>query len=328
MKAIICTKYGPPEVLQLKEVDNPIPKDDEVLVRIHAVPVTTEDPLNRRGRPYYARIFTGFVRPKNAVLGAEFSGQIASIGKDVTLFKVGDQVIGSTGTNYGCYAEYVCLPESGLLAIKPANVTHEEAAPVCAALAAWNFLKDQANLQSGHRVLINGASGSVGTAAVQLAKYSGAEVTGVCSTPNLELVLSLGADSVIDYTQEDFTKNEQTYDVIFDAAAKSSYLRCINSLKKGGVYLSTVPGLTILLQMLWTSMIGSKKAGFSATGLRPVVERLVLLRELVEIVGAGKIKTVIDRTYPLEQIVEAHRYVEQGHKKGNVVITVEHNNET
>jgi NADPH:quinone reductase-like Zn-dependent oxidoreductase len=327
MKAIVCKKYGPPDVLQLKEVEKPVPKENEVLIRIHAVAVTTEDPLNRKGEPFFARVFTGLIRPKNPILGNEFAGEIEAVGGvDVKLFKEGDQVLGSTGTDFGCYAEYVCMPEEGLLAIKPANLTWEEAAPVCGALAAWNFLKDMANIQSGQKVLINGASGSVGTSAVQLARFFGAEVTGVCSTANLDMVRSLGADKVIDYTKEDFTQTGQTYDIIFDAVSKSSFSRCKGSLTQNGVYLSTVPGLPILLQMLWTSKIGSKKAKFSATGLRPVPERLVFLKELIELIEAGKLKSIVDRRYPFEEIAEAHRYVEKGHKKGNVVITLEHNN--
>ncbi|MFX1265552.1 MAG: NAD(P)-dependent alcohol dehydrogenase, partial [Promethearchaeota archaeon] len=217
---------------------------------------------------------------------------------------------------------------------KPANITYEEAAPVCGALAAWNLLKNIASIQSGQKVLINSVSGSVGTAAVQIAKYFGAEVTGVCSTTNLELVKSLGADKVIDYTEEDFTQSGGTYDVIYDTydtydtIVNNSFAHCKGSLTQRGVYLSAVPTLAILLQMLWTSKIGGKKAIFSATGLRPVRERLVFLRELVELIEAGKIKSVIDRTYPLEQIAEAHRYVEKGYKKGNVVITLKHNNKT
>jgi NADPH:quinone reductase-like Zn-dependent oxidoreductase len=328
MKAIVCTEYGPPDVLQLKEVKKPTPKEDEILIRICAVAVTTEDPLNRKGEPFFARVSTGLIRPKNPILGAEFAGEIEAVGVDVKRFKEGDQVFGSTGTAYGCYAEYVCMPEEGFLAIMPSNMSYEEAAPICGALAAWNFLIDKAKIQSGQKVLINGASGSLGTAAVQIAKHFGAEVTGVCSTANLELVKSLGADKVIDYTQEDFTKTGQTYDIIFDAVSKSSFSRCKGSLTQEGLYLSTVVELPILLQMLWTSKIGSKKAIFSATGLRPVPERLIFLKELKELIETGKIKSVIDRRYSLEQIAEAHRYVEKGHKKGNVVITVEHNNKT
>jgi NADPH:quinone reductase-like Zn-dependent oxidoreductase len=220
------------------------------------------------------------------------------------------------------------MPEEGFLAIKPANMTYEEAAPVCGAITAWNYLRDKANIQSGQKVLINGASGSVGTSAVQIAKYFGAEVTGVCSTTNLELVKSLGADKIIDYTKEDFTKTGQTYDIIFDVVGKSSFPRCKSLLTPKGVFLSTVLRLPILLHMLWTSMIGTKKAKFSATGLRPVPERLIFLKELINLIKVGNIKSVIDRRYPLEQIAEAHRYVEEGHKKGNVVITLEHKNQT
>jgi NADPH:quinone reductase-like Zn-dependent oxidoreductase len=224
------------------------------------------------------------------------------------------------------------MAKEGFLAIKPANLSFEEAAPVCGALAAWNFLKDKANIQRGQKVLINGACGSVGTAAVQLAHYFGAEVTGVCGPANLELVKSLGADKVIDYTKEDFTQSGQSYDIIFDAVSvydavsKRSFSCCKGSLRQKGVYLSFVFGLPILLQMLWTSKVGSKKAIFSATGLRPVPERLDFLKELIELTEAGKIKPIIDRRYRLEQIVEAQRYVETGQKTGNVVITVKHNN--
>ena len=328
MKAIVYTEYGPPDVLQLKEVEKPSPKDDEVLIKIFATTVNQTDPVARKGEPFFARFYTGLIRPKNHILGNELAGEIESVGKDVKLFKEGDQVFG-TGTGYGAYAEYICLPEEGTtLAIKPANMTYEEAAGCDGVLTALPFLRDKGNIQNGQKVLINGASGGVGTAAVQLARYYGAEVTGVCSTTNLELVESLGADKVIDYTKEDFTKSGQTYDIIFDAVSKSSFSRCKSSLKQRGVYLSTVPTLAILLQMLWTSMIGTKKAIIAFTGLRPASERtkdLIFLKELSE---AGKIKSVIDRRYPLEQIAEAHRYVEKGHKKGNVVITVEHNNKT
>lgn len=325
MKAIVWTKYGPADVLQLKEVAKPIPKDNELLVRIYATPVSVAFCAMRKG-PILARPFTGLTRPKNPIPGAEFAGEIEAVGKDVKLFREGDQVFGSTGLGFGCYAEYKCLPEEGVLAMKPANMTYEEAAAgLGEALTALAFLRDKGKIQSGQRVLINGASGSIGTFAVQLAKYFGAEVTGVCSTTNLEMVKSLGADQVIDYTTEDFTKSGQTYDVVFDAVGKSSFLRCKGSLRQRGVYLATTPTLAHILQMLWTSMVGSKKAMFWNAGLKPsseVAKDLVFLKELFE---AGKIRSVIDRSYPLEQIAEAHRYVETGHKKGNVVITVEHN---
>jgi NADPH:quinone reductase-like Zn-dependent oxidoreductase len=325
MKAIVATKYGSPDVLQLREVAKPSPKEDEVLIRIFATAVTTAACAMRKG-PLMARPFTGLTRPKNPIPGTDLAGEIEAVGRDVERFKEGDQVFGGTDLGFGCYAEYICLPEEDALAIKPANLTYEDAAAIIdGAITALPFLRDKGKIQSGQKVLINGASGGIGTAAVQLAKYFGAEVTGVCSTANLELVKSLGADKVIDYTREDFTKSGQTYDIIFDVVGKSSFSRCQGSLKQNGIYLTTVYGLPILLQMLRTSMIGSKKAILMLAGMRSSSEKtadLVFLKELVE---AGKIKPVIDRRYPLEQTAKAHRYVEKGHKKGNVVITVEHN---
>jgi len=323
MKAIVCIKYGSPDVLQLKEVEKPTPKDSEVLIRIYAASVTAADGMIRKGTPFYGRLFIGLMRPKNPIPGTGLAGEIEAVGKDVKLYNEGDQVFGETGLGFGAHAEYVCVPEEGVLAAKPANMTYEEAAPVCdGALTSLSFLKDIGKIQSGQSVLINGASGSLGTAAVQVAKEFGAKVTGVCSTANLEMVKSLGADKVIDYTKEDFTKTGQTYDIIYDSVGKSSFSRCKDSLTQKGVYVSPVLGLPLLLQMIWTSMIGSKKAKFSATGIRPVSELRILLKELKEFIEAGKIKSVIDRRYPLEQIAEAHSYVEKGHKKGNVVITL------
>jgi NADPH:quinone reductase-like Zn-dependent oxidoreductase len=327
VKAILHTAYGPPDELELKEVEKPVPKDNEILIKIRATTVTTSD-CNIRNLTFVPKVFLlpmrmefGLLKPKDNILGFDLAGNVEAVGQDVTRFKKGEQIFGTTEPAYGAHAEYVCLPEDGVLAPKPANMTYEEAATIpVIANTALHFIRDMGNVQAGNQVLINGASGGIGTFAVQLAKYYGAEVTGVCSTTNLELVKSLGADHVVDYTKEDFTKAGQTYDVIFDAVAKSSFSRCKNSLKKDGIYLVTVPKLAVLFQMLWTSKIGSQKVKME--GAPAKVENLFFLKELVE---AGKLKTVIDRRYPLEQTAEAFKYVETGHKKGNVVITVEHN---
>jgi NADPH:quinone reductase-like Zn-dependent oxidoreductase len=319
MKAIVYTKFGPSEVLHLQEVAKPTPKADEVLIKIHATTVVKEDP-DMRASPG----FNGFLKPRHPILGQEMAGEIESIGRDVTRFKPGDQVFGFD--MFGAYAEYKCMPENGALTIKPANISYEDAASVPnGALTALPFLRDKGNIQSGQTVLIYGASGSVGAAAVQMAKYYGAEVTGVCSTANLEWVKSLGADHVIDYTQEDFTKNNKTYDIIFDTVGKRSFSECKGSLTDKGIYLTTVPTPAIMLQALWTAKIDRKKVKFAAAGLRPASEKIKDLVFITELIEAGKIKAVIDRRYPLDQIAEAHRYVEQGHKKGNVVITLDRN---
>ena len=325
MKAILHTKYGPPDELQLKEVEKPVPKEDEVLIKIHATTVTTTD-CNIRNSTFVPTLFLlpsrmqlGFNKPKINILGVELAGDIEAAGVDVKRFKKGDQVFGTPGPPLGAHAEYICMPENGVLTTKPANMTYEEAASIpLAANTALYFIRDQGNIQAGQKVLINGASGGIGTFAVQLAKYYGAEVTGVCSTTNVEMVKSLGADMVIDYTKEDLTKSNERYDVIFDVVGKISFSRCKNSLKKKGIYLTTLPTMAIILQTIWTSMIGGKKVKFGDAV--PKVENIIFLKELIE---AGIIKPVIDRIYPLEQTAEAFRYVEKGHKKGNVVITVE-----
>jgi NADPH:quinone reductase-like Zn-dependent oxidoreductase len=324
MKAIVCTRYGSPEVLELKEVEKPVPKGNEVLIRVRASSVTAADGMMRKGSPFYGRLFIGLMKPKNPIPGTGFAGVIEAVGEDVKLFDEGDHVFGEIVLSLGTNADYVCVPEEGVLATKPANITFEEAAPVCdGALTSLSFLKDVAKIQRGQRVLINGASGSLGTAAVQLAKRYGAVVTGVCSSANVEMVKSLGADEVIDYTNEDFSRTGRTYDIIYDTVGKSSFSRCKGSLAEEGVYVSPVLGFSLLLQMLWTSKIGRKKAKFSATGIRPVSELRILLQELKELIETGGLRSVVDRRYRLEEIAEAHRYVEKGHKKGNVVIGME-----
>jgi NADPH:quinone reductase-like Zn-dependent oxidoreductase len=329
LKAIVYTKYGPPEVLQLTEVEKPTPRDNEVLIRIDATTVTKYDCWVRSFKAstrFLALLFGmsfGLIRPKNPILGTELAGEVEAVGKDAKLFRKGDQVFGYPGMTMGAYAEYICLPEDGVLAKKPANMTIEEAAAVQqGALTALFFLR-KGNIQSRQKVLVFGASGGVGLFAVQLAKYFGAEVTGVCSTTKLELVKSMGADKVIDYTKEDFAKRGQTYDIIFDTVGKSPFSGSERSLKKKGFYLFATYGLPRLFRILRLNLTTSKKA--ISPLLKETTEDLIFLRELIE---AGKLKAVIDRRYPLEQAAEAHRYVESGHKKGNVVITVEHNNKT
>jgi NADPH:quinone reductase-like Zn-dependent oxidoreductase len=322
MKAIVSEKYGLPEVLQVKEVNKPIPKNNEVLIRVYTVFVGIEDIMQRKGKPYFGRLFFGLTKPKKQIFGSEFCGEIKEVGKDVRIFKKGDIVFGVTGASFGCYAEYICMPDAGLLSIKPSNMTNEESAPICGALTAWNYLKAIANIQSGQKVLIYGASGNIGAAAVQIAKVFGAEVTGVCSSLNYELVKSLGADIIIDITKENFWENGQTYDVILDVSGKPSTIHFKKLLNKKGYYLTTYPTISILFLTLWTSIFNRRKVVFSATGLKPVSERLVFLKEIIKLFKEGKLRTIIDRRFQLEQMAEVHRYVERGLEKGNVVVNI------
>ncbi|MGD8464220.1 MAG: NAD(P)-dependent alcohol dehydrogenase [Anaerolineae bacterium] len=324
MKAILHTAYGPPDELQLTEVEKPVPKDDQVLIKIHATTVTSSDcnVRNLTFAPTWSllpmRLQFGLNKPKIDRLGIDLAGEVEAVGKDVSRFKPGDAVFGRPDPELGAHAEYICIAEQGVLATKPASMSWEEAACLpLAANTALYFIRDLGNVQAGQRVLINGASGGIGTFAVQLAKYYGAHVTGVCSTGNVEMVKSLGADRVIDYTQEDFTRGGEPYDAILDVVGKSSYPRCRNVLKKEGLYLATLPTIAIVLQTVWTSLVDGKRVKFGdALGK---TENLVFLAELAE---AGQLRSIIDRRYPLEQTAEAFRYVETGHKKGNVVIKV------
>jgi NADPH:quinone reductase-like Zn-dependent oxidoreductase len=331
MRAIVYTAYGPPEVLQLKEVERPTPKDNEVLVKVHATPVSYGDltarnfkniPASEFHMPLPlllpARMTFGFNTPKINILGSEFAGEVAATGKDVKRFKPGDAVIGYLGQRMGAYAEYVCMPEDGSLALKPANMSFVEAATIpYGAIMASSLLK-RANLHKGCKVLVNGASGGMGSAAVQLAKYYGAEFTGVCGTPRLDYVKSLGADQVIDYTREDFTQNGETYDLIFDVLGKSSFAKCKKSLKPDGIYLLASFKMKAVFQMLRTKIAGSQKVVCAMASEN--TEHLVFVKELVE---GGKYRSIIDRCFSLEQAAEAHRYVEAGLERGRVVITVE-----
>jgi NADPH:quinone reductase-like Zn-dependent oxidoreductase len=331
MKAIVCTKYGAPEVLQLKEVVKPTPKDNEVLICVHAASVNFGDLMARNfgnvtpnefnmPAPLYlpSRMTFGWSKPKVNILGSELAGKVEAVGKDVTKFKAGDQVFAYLGMGMGANAEYVCIPESGTVALKPANLSYEETATLPYGAVMATSLLAKANLQRGQKVLINGASGGIGSMAVQLAKYYGAEVTGVCGTPRLEFVKSLGADKVIDYTKEDFTQNGETYDLIFDILGRSSFSRVRRSLKPNGIYLLASFKTKALFDMLWTSLTGNKQKVI-CTFANETTESLEFVKKLVE---EGKVKAIVDRSFPMEQAAEAHRYVEGGHKQGNVVIAI------
>ncbi len=323
MNAVVVTKYGSPDVLKVQTVEKPLPAGNQVLVKVYATTVTAADTMLRRADPFLSRFFLGLFKPSKAVIGTGFAGVIEALGPEVKDFHIGDAVYGETGLNFGANAEYLSIAEDEVLSRKPDNISFEEAAPICdGVLTSMNFLKNLANIQPGQKVLINGASGSLGSAAVQLARYLGAEVTGVCSSRNIEFVKSLGAQKVIDYTTTDFTKGEEKYDFVYDTVGKSSFSKAKNVLTDTGIYMSPVLSLKLLFQMMLTSKSKGKKAKFSATGLQPAPELRKLLEEINSIYKAGDIKTVIGRRYRLEETSEAHRYVDTGHKKGNVVVLI------
>ena len=323
MQVVSYTQYGSPDVLKLEEVAKPIPKPNEILLKIHATTVTPVDCSFRSAKPFFTRFYTGLIRPKKPVLGTELAGEIVEMGKNVERFTIGDQVFAAPADGFGAHAQYICLPEDGAQVIMPSNTNFAEAAAICnGALTALPFLRDISKIQPGQKVLIIGASGSIGTFAVQLAKFFSAEVTGVCSGPNVDLVKSLGADTVIDYATQDFTKLDQEWDIIFDTVGKSTFSICKPVLSPNGYYLSTVPTCETAVQMLWTSLKNGKKARLSATGLRPAADQIKDMEFLKDLIESGKLRIIIDRSYPLDQIAEAHRYVETGHKIGNVVITI------
>lgn len=326
MKAIVYENYGPPEVLHVKEIETPVPADNEVLIRIHATTVTLYDCWVRSatappGFGLVSRIASGIRKPRQTILGTDFAGEIEATGKTVTEFKPGDQVFGFSGMRLGTYGAYITMPENGMVALKPTNLNYEEAAAVPqGALTALHFLR-KGNVEGAQKVLIFGASGGIGRFAVQLAKYYGADVTGVCSTRKIEMVKSLGADTVIDYTQEDFTKSDETYDIIFDTVGKSPFAGSVKSLKDDGVYLFATFGLPTLFRILWLKLTRGKKIG----PLGVVEERQEDLVFLTELIEAGKIKSIIDRCFPMEQAADAHRYFETGQKTGAVIITMAQN---
>ncbi|WP_254525999.1 NAD(P)-dependent alcohol dehydrogenase [Natrinema caseinilyticum] len=323
MRVVAAKEYGGPEVLRLYSAPKPTPEPDEVLIRIRASTVGPANSAMREGRPFPVRFFSGLRRP-TSIPGDAFAGEIAAVGRDVTRFAVGDRVFGTTAPDSGAHAEYVCVPDDGTLELTPADVSDAEAAAVADnGLTAMLFLRDVADLQPGQSILVNGASGGIGTFAVQLATYVGAEVTGVCSTGNVDLVRSLGADAVIDYTTTDVAGTGEAYDVIFDAVGKGSFAQFENALNPGGLYMTTVPSVAILLDMARTRLFGDRRAVFAATGMKPIGVRKKYLGELRELLDSGEIRSVIGRRYPLAEIVEAHRYVDTGHKRGTAVVTID-----
>ncbi len=318
MKAILYEEYGSPDVLKIREIAKPVPKDNEVLIKIFATSVTAADCLMRKAESWVDRLFLGFNRPRRKVLGTEFSGEIESIGKNVKKFRKGDRVYGFAGFGLGAYAEYKCMPENGSISIKPNNLSHKESAVlVDSASTALFFLKEKGKLKGGQKVLVIGAAGSIGTYATQLAKHFGAEITGVCSTKNVDFVILNGASKVIDYTNQDFTQIPETFDIIFDTSAKSSFSRCKHLLNPNGYYLVTMMKFTPLVQTIWTKMVGGKKVIFAMSINK--TNSLTILKEMAE---KGIVKPIIDKTFTFEQIGDAHRYVDEKQKSGNIAISL------
>jgi len=325
MKASMCTRYGSADVLQLQDIAKPVPKGNEVLVKILASNTTAADSMMRQGKPFYGRLFLGLTKPKYPITGTGFAGRIEAIGLDVSLFKVNDEVFGESILGSGTNTEYVCVTEDALLMAKPKNLTFAQASTLCdGALTSINMLQNLGKIQTGDKVLINGASGSLGSTGIQIAKQLGAHVTAVCSASNFDMVTALGADEVIDYHQQDFTLAENSYDIIYDSIGKRSYSDCKKALSKNGRYVSPVLGLPLLADMLWTTIknkvSSGKTAHFAPTGLLPPAELKILLQQLMPMIEKKRLTPVIDRSYPLTEISAAHQYVDTGRKKGNVVI--------
>jgi NADPH:quinone reductase-like Zn-dependent oxidoreductase len=321
MKAAVRDRYGPADVVRVDDVPTPVPGGDEVLVRVRAAVVGVVDSVAREGSPRYARLYFGLLRPRLPLLGADFAGRVEAVGPAVTRFSVGDEVFGTVAPRFGAHAEFVCLSQDAALAIKPARLTYAQAAALVDTTALV-FLRDKAHLRSGQSVLINGASGSVGTSAVQLARHLGAHVTGVCSGPNTDLVERLGAETVVDYTRSDFAEAGTTYDVVFDVAGKSSFARSRPVVRRGGVYLTTEASAAILLQMAWTARFGTRKAMVAFTGLRDAAAKRADLTYLAGLADTGDVVPVVDACYSLTDIADAYRHVDRGHKRGNVIVTM------
>lgn len=323
MKALFCARYGGPEVLEVATVSRPEPKPNEIRIRVHAASLTTADTFLRSGTPYYARLFTGLLKPKHPIPGTGFAGEVEAIGAEVSRFKVGEAVFGETALGFGANAEYVCVPEDGIICPKPPALSFQEAATICdGPLTSLNFLQEIGQLKKGQHLLVNGAAGSLGTAAIQLGKYMGATVTGVCSTANVDFVNSLGADHVVDYREEDFTTHKGAYDLIFDAVGKSTFTAARSALKADGQFLSPVMQIRLLFEMLWTSLMGRQKVKFAATGLMAPPALRKLLGTLLHVIKSDHMRIVIDRQYTLNQAREAHQYIDSGHKRANIVLNL------